>query len=348
MSYITYECTVCRRTKSFIRDNQRVVPNQCVITKGCLGRLAPLSESQEASSTPAIAGVADWYPRGENKTTAEVSTASQSILMSNSSSGALVIAVKSSDPASLPIQITLDVEQKKIGDVGFQQFTFKATAATTSISGRDLNGKNLRFDQLAIDEQRVVVRLNGVEISPVLEPSKVIFNFPASSSVDVIVFNDVDVTKKTIFATRNKSLIPSLTKGSWSNIDYVTRVLDDGTLTKWYLYTADTIGDMTAGKIKVYTGNGAVFLLSSTPYQSMDRYLSFIIPQEKLQDDFLISPVDGHFTISKDLVDEIYPPFAIPLDSYIVSDLYTVASSSAIVTDTELVRLPSSKILGPT
>jgi hypothetical protein len=49
-SYVTYQCSVCRRVKDSLKDDTRAAPNQCTITKGCSGRLFKIGESSTAST----------------------------------------------------------------------------------------------------------------------------------------------------------------------------------------------------------------------------------------------------------------------------------------------------------
>src|SRR4051812_42732938 len=96
-TYVTYSCTTCRRTKSFAKDNKRASPDHCTITKGCTGRLSPVSEQAEAQRASPLAGVDDWYARGTTRTVALEEAVEDDFELSTSASGGLVLAVKSTD-----------------------------------------------------------------------------------------------------------------------------------------------------------------------------------------------------------------------------------------------------------
>jgi hypothetical protein len=353
MSYVNYECTTCRRSKSFVKDNLRVTPDSCTITKGCLGRLIPTKETAQPTATKAVNGVEEWYARGVTHAKAGAVSVTPNFTLSTSATGSLVLAVRSDSPTALPTQLTISLEQKRVGDVAYQQYQFKPSASTTLISGKDSVGKNLRFDQLAIDEGRITVRVNGVDTTDfLLEPSRITFRTQifAGAIVDIIIYTEKSTTTRTLTLTRNKTLLPSLTRGSWSNIDYVVQAEANGGTSKWYLYSTDVIAGLTAGKIRVVkndVSDEAFFLLASTPYQSTDRYLNFVVDQSILSDDFNTAHDSGRLTASQALLSELFPPLMLVPEAYISTDLFTVGSSSAVVTDTEEARFASKKILGP-
>lgn len=354
MTYVTYECTICRRSKSFLKDNTHVLPNQCMITKGCLGTLLPIGETQELKSTPSVDGLQDWYARGTARDMESGVTPTPDFSFSTSSAGSIVLAVRADDPSTLTSSVAVEFEQKRVGDIGFQQFTFKVISSMTAdgstiVSGRDATGHNLRFDQAAIDESRVVVRVNGVPSVASLQPNRISIS-PAlaiGATVDVLVYAEKSTIPRFLNFTLNTSLMPSLARGSWSNVSYVQRMVNGGGILKWYLYSADDIGLLTTGKLRVVgnsLNNDAMFLLASTPYQSVDRYLNFVVPQAAVGVDFLLSHTSGELIASTDLLTEIFPPLEIPSDAYISADLYTTTSTSS---DDDQSRFNSKKILGP-
>lgn len=351
MTYVTYECTICRRSKSFLKDNQRVLLSQCMITKGCLGSLVPVGETNELRSTPSVEGVEDWYARGSVRGVESGVEVNPDFSFSTSRTGTLTLAVASSNP---PSTLTLTFEQKRVGDVGFQQFYYKVTetmtsSGTTIITGRDSNSRNMRFDQTAINEGRIDVRVNGVTATPALVPNKITItpSLSVGDTVDVLVYAEKSNVTRSLVLTRNSSLMPSLVRGSWSNVDYVQRIVNGGGVLKWYLYSIDDIGSLTTGKIRV-VGNdadsNAMFLLATSPFESMDRYLSFAVPQTLLQADFGLSHSNGNLIGPTTLLTELFPPLEIPTDSYIVPDLFTTDSVAA---DSVYTRIASKKILGP-
>lgn len=353
MNFVKYQCTICRRTKSFSKNDTHVQPDQCVITKGCLGRLSPVGEASYLQSTPSVVGVEDWYPRGE--VAVEVKpTVPEQFALSTSSTGTLTFAIQSDTPNSLPLQLYAELIQKKIGVAEYSQYLYKVSNehqfTTTIIAGKDSNGKNMRFDSAAITEERVTVRVNGViNTSYTLTPNKITFTtlLPINTLVDVVVVNDTTEETKQIIFTRNSSLIPSLVRGSWSNVNFVEKLGPTGIKT-WYLYSADSLGSLNGGKIKFgsnQVNDEGIFLLASTPYQSVDRYLNFCVLQQDMMQDFEVNFDDGQLYFNK--ITEFFPPFTIPIQGYLADDLYTVSTSSAVIDDTELARFKGKKILGP-
>ena len=352
MTYVTYKCTVCRREKSEVRDVERATPNQCIITKGCLGRLIPVGETTVPIDTTPLAGVENWYPRGTSKTQ-EVETATPlSFVMTTSAASALTLAVKSADESSLPEQLNLKISQKRVSQVNFQQFKFKALQGATVISGKDVNGKNLRIDQSSIDGRLVIVKVNGVVTFPGMTINSLTFLTPLSAGavVDVLILSDSLSEAKTITLTRNKILVPSLGRGAWSNIDFIDKLENDGSKSRWYLYSVDSLGDLTSGKIRIDRNDvseNVVFLLASSPFQSTDRYLNFQIPKANVSSDFMISHESGKLIAPFEVIEEIFPPIEISSSSYITDDFFTVAGSLDHSTDLALGTLNSEKILGP-
>jgi len=320
-----------------------------MITKGCVGKLVPVKETNLPIASPSVAGVEDWFARGSPAKMEALSNATPNFELSTSSTGSLVVAVKSQ--STPPPSLTLTLEQKRVGDVAFQQYQFRPTSAFTLVFGKDVNGKNLRFDDAAIAEDRITVRVNGVETKDFdLQPNKITFRTQilANSIVDIIVYTEKSTSTRTLTLIRNKTLVPSLTRGAWSNIDYVLRI--ESSTTKWYLYSIDLISGLAAGKIRVVGNNvadDAMILLASTPYQSLDRYLNFVIDQSALSSDFNLTHTSGTLTASQDLLSELFPPLVILPEAQISTDLYTASSSSEIITDTTEVRFTSKKILGP-
>jgi hypothetical protein len=386
-TYITYQCTICRKTKDSARDTTRAVLNVCSITPGCSGRLLIVAEKSQADAyNPASKLASGPNDRLENAVPIEQE---QSTFLSTSDFGSLTIAIKYLSGSPLDL-VKLMVTQRKLNDVQYQQYVFKPTAPTNRIpqttSTKDISGKFLRFDRAAIDENRVSVLVNGVPrtIGPSdisLQPNTVNFssNVAAGSTVTVIVYSEQVTTENILEFERNAVAQNTDTRfGSWSNIkrlDFVDadgKLPDGNTTGGWYLYSCTLLSNIpyntkvrvdsvlnSAGTV-IKSGSSLAdvrFLMASAPYRHVDRYYNFIIGADSLNGDYLLtSTTTGFLQLSANtkIIREIYPPIEIR-NSRIIS-LGAPAESDFIVpddyaningTDTEIASLVSTKIIGP-
>jgi hypothetical protein len=365
-TYITYQCTICRKTKDSARDTTRAVLNVCSITPGCSGRLLIVAEKSQADAyNPASKLASGPNDRLENAVPIEQE---QSTFLSTSDFGSLTIAIKYLTGAPLD-SVKLKVTQRKLNDVQYQQYVFRPSASTDRIphtaSTKDISGKFLRFDATAIAENRVSVLVNGVPrtvgagasgIS--LQPNLVMFNsnVAAGSTVTVIVYSEQVTTENTLEFERNAVAQNTDTRfGSWSNIKRIDFVdvdgkLPDGNTTGgWYLYSCTLLSNIPYNtKVRidsVRNSAGAViksgssladvrFLMASAPYRHVDRYYNFIIGADSLNGDYLLtSTTTGFLQLSANtkIIREIYPPIEIR-NSRIIS-LGAPAESDFIVPD---------------
>jgi hypothetical protein len=259
-TYITYQCTVCRKTKDSEKDTLRAVPNVCSITPGCNGRLLVISEkSQYEAYNPVSKLSGDPNERLVNP---KALPQSESIFLSTSGFGSLTLAVRynSGSPEN---SIKLRLSQRKLNDVSYQQYVFKTTESTSVIpqseSNKDISGKFLRFNNAAILENRVSVVVNGVqkivgtdanEIS--LAPNTVNFNsaIPAGSTVSVIIYSEQVTTQNDLVFERNDVLNNTGSSyGSWANIK---RIDCADSIGDWYLYSCTFLSSLSYSvKIKV-------------------------------------------------------------------------------------------------
>lgn len=367
-NYIIYRCSVCRRTKDILRDDTRAVPNHCNITKGCLGSLLKIGETSSPTITAAQAGVVDWYPRGQNMVVDPLVVSNETVLMSCSSAGILTLAVKETE-AFVTSNPTLKVEliQRKIDDISFTLYQFKVVDLTTDLlSGRDLSGRILRFNQQAIDEDRVFVRVNGV-LSIIgtdftLAPDTVNFTsiLSINSTIEVSVYTASDTISRDLIFTSNHSITANVSSGAWGNIRWVQDSAGD----KWWLYSSGgVVGLPASSRFKMFgifrTNNIGVsapsmFLFASSPFENVDRYMQFDISCVSLQEDFLLSTEAGvvnEMYADKAALAEIYPVLKLIYDtdlsnsSFVSNDVFT--TTSTISTDTLATRLTGHKIIGP-
>lgn len=360
-TYIKYQCSICRRTKDIEEDPVRVAPNKCTITKGCGGLLLAVEKTAIQNQTLPVAGVEDWYPRGEIRTVATRTTEQETVGLATSATGAFTIAVRTTTPNILPATLTLQLIQRRTENVAFQEYVFKPTVSGTVFTGRDANGKILRIDSAAIADDRVSVRVNGVIQTPALSTNTVTFATPVSagSNVTIRVQVEKDTIERSVTLTRNTEQTPTLSRGAWANVNVVYRQEGVGPdskvgLTSWYLYSSDALAGLTVGKLKIgFSGITlpTMILLAHAPYRSVDRYLDFVLPVENINDDFVLemeTSSAASLVVPRSLVVEFFPPLLLyPSGSFIVPDSMETTTSSAVNTDASTPVLTSAVILGP-
>ena len=350
-TYVKYQCSLCRRLKDIEEDNVRVMPNKCIITKGCQGILTILSKSSTTSPIIPEAGLQDWYARGTVKVAKAIEPPPHPINIVTSSAGALVIALK--DAQNLPDFIDVEIVQQRAEEVSYQEFVFKP-AALAAVLGKDVSGRILRFDELAIAEDRVIVRVNGIQAFPALTPNALTFNspLPQGSLVSIRVLLEKQIIERRIRMLKNSLQTSGGFRGSWANIRTVNRYFY-GTWSKWHVYSIDTLSTLGFGQIMIKNvgfDTEVMLLLAKKPYGGIDRCLDFIIDLDTVSSDFLMNrTLPASLVIDKAFINEIYPPLSLALnESFIEADKLSIASSAITVdlaSDTN--SLVSSKIIGP-
>jgi hypothetical protein len=368
-NYIIYQCNVCRRTKDILRDNSRAIPNQCIITKGCAGSLLKIGETTNPSNTPTQAGLVDWYPRGQSIDITALTVPEQTMKLSCSSTGVVSLAIRTNAVyVRTNPSLTVKFIQRRIDDISFTLYQFKIISfATNIISGRDASGRILRFNQLAIDENRVFVRVNGVLSTLIsdftLAPDTISFtnDLPIGASIEISVYAAKDTISRELIFVANNSTSATVGSGSWGNIRWYTDDNED----QWWIYSCDSVSTIpTSARLKIETiapANGQSldftdvrFMLASSPYENVDRYTNFYIDGVMIAQDFVLSTLLGTvnelYANYSSLV-EVYPPIKLMYNtnmthsSFVTADIFT--ASYAITVDTPAVRLSGTKIIGP-
>jgi hypothetical protein len=343
----------------------------CIITKGCTGSLLKIGSTTSPSNTPSQAGLVDWYPRGQSVDVTALTSTEQTMKLSCSAIGVLSLAVKVNQQfVELYPSLTVKFIQRRIDDIAFTLYQFKtASLSTDIISGRDISGKILRFNQLAIDEDRVFVRVNGVlstlNSDFTLTTDIVTFTniLPIGASIEISVYTARDTISRELIFTANNSVSATVGSGAWGNIRYC--IDDDGY--EWWIYSCNSVSTIpTSARLKISSitaagpGNPALgmqdvrILLASPPYENVDRYTNFYIDGSVMAQDFVLSTLLG--TVNEMYADysamvEIYPPLKLVYNttmtasSFVTNDVFT--ASYAITTDTPAVRLSGTKIIGP-
>lgn len=371
-NYATYTCSVCKRSKDFIRDDKRVLPASCSITKSCTGTLHKTGQKLIAENTLPSSTVRDWYPRGKKPVVSNLVKADPGFSLSCDVDGTMFLAVASSNPED---RVVLRVTKSVPTDVEYQRYLFIPSAPQTILSGRDSQNRVLRFDLAAISEGRVAVRVNGVLRNPgagvddiVLTPNTVVFNSPVAfgSNIDVSVYLVQITTSENItFAPNNEGQ-----SGAWGNVRWFNRYDADGQLSpdKWWVYNTrlslknsaslriDSLDDADGNVL--YSGAGlsnVIFLTAGQPFEHVDRLTSFFLSCDSLESEFNVNAVkDGtsHFSVDNKFMTETYPP--IPLNDGTISFSSSFISKNVVKTltgkifsDTTVVRRTGKKIIGP-
>lgn len=378
-TYITYQCSVCRRTKDIVQDNVRVLPNQCTITKGCAGSLYKIGETLVASSTDPVNGLVDWYPRGQTLSPSQPIPEKQVQALTCSKAGALTLALLLTDAeAGDNPTLTLKLSQRLSADVPSTEYIYNVSTSTSIISGKDSAGKNLRFDQSVIDNDLIHVLVNGVArqqgVGPndyTASPNVITLNTPITSGVVVIsVFGIAPTIPQSLSFTANYSFIATANSGAWGNIRWVDEYdPTDGSLRstggkKWWLYTCPSVSSLSIASmlkvndIELQVGAldslaNARFLLAAPPYDNTDRYLNFSVDVEALSEDYLMSSATAEITelFAEGATIELYPPYQLISDKVLADSSYVVAdtfpTNDSVSDDTPETRLVNSKIIGP-
>ena len=366
-NYVKYQCTVCRRTKDIAQDNTRVQLSACIITKGCQGSLWIVGDIKEPQQTESVSGLVDWYPRGTNfSQNSDTEAGTVNTRLSGGDNGILFLAIKESEPLILNnSKIKLVLSQKRFDDISKQQYRFVGDGSSV-LSGKDLTGKILRFNQAAIDESRVVVIVNGVRNTGfTLSLDTVNFQTASTpvigSNIEVSVYEEKEsIIRELAFSLNNSS---STVSGAWGNIRYVV----DNNNDKWWIYSSVEVNGLPpTARFKVESINtesdvplltnlqNARFLLASQPFAHVDRYLNFYVSVAKLAENYQLTTTKNIVIemYSSSPIEELFPiyrllpqPTAV-LSSYLTSDVIT--TSSSITTDTSAERLVGVKIIGPT
>lgn len=381
LRYSTYTCDTCKRSKDILSDTSHLQLDYCTITKGCSGHLQKVGETNHASNTPVVAGLQDWYPRGETIAPTPAAQAVESVPLSCASSGTLTIAVFQPDAVAALDErgtLTLRFLQRKVEPIAFQKYIYKLEAATDEVFGRDTTGKNLRVDQTAKDDGRVSVKVNGVDSDfaiPQVNRIKLPATYPANTIVTIVIAAEKDTVERNLTFTRHSTQSSSVNFGSWDNIRFLKSIGATGneSVDSWWLYSCTDLGSIsnsTSLQVEaVLDKNGAMiisgsalkdvrFLLASPPYANVDRYYNFVVEAIDVSTDFPISsPTTStrQLQVARPTVAELYPPLRVKLpisgvytgSSYIQADTIVGTSSSAVITDTAAARLAGRKVIGP-
>lgn len=346
--YTRLNCSVCKRFTDKLVDDSHFTPDKCTITFKCTGRLS-ISEYRSnggITSLPEV-GIIDWRPRGQ---TIQNTGTSENALV-NTSSGQLsqiVLAVRLL-PIQVPTASTLSVRLTQRADTpkAYRRYVFRKEGAFSSISGVEsgLEKKTLRYS--ATDT--VEVFLNGGPDDRGVPPTEfqlyngsgsngvpsntVNFNttvsLPGVTQVEVIVAPAVQVTPVELQFVRNVNDESRRGRGSWENVDFVSR-FNGTTWVPFYLFYLDLADGtalklnsvMTVDSLAVLNGIDNILsssmhlLLARAPYTQIDRYTNLTIPLDSLNFDteYLKYYVQDGITVlngTEKSISTVYPPMRV-------------------------------------
>jgi hypothetical protein len=343
-TFINYQCSVCRKSKSIEEDNIRAIPTLCTITKGCNGMMIADGETTRTFNTDS-----NWFPRNAKVKVETQKSVVEKMSLMTSANGIISLGVLGESSAiALSPKITLVLNERSSSDFTFTEYEFKLPDDTKVISGRDRYGKTLRIGQSAIDDARVSVRVNGVVRSDfTLSNDSVVFNdfIPQGAVVGIQVYDEVESRIVRIELTRN-DLVASVEalRNAWSNIKWVNFEQKDAVNHMW-VYSGLVILDMNAEYQVVQVENTSIelesifFLLSLAPHNHIDRIPNALVPVTSATTGY---PINGIGMLSESLVLYINPPLKTETQSYLGKNEVWVTTQSG----QESIKLKST-ILGP-
>jgi hypothetical protein len=383
-TYITYQCSVCRRTKDIAQDNVRALPNQCIITKGCSGSLYKIGETLIPESVTPVSGLTDWYARGKKPTYTPVAPAESLVSLTCSASGVVTLAMFLTEAEALANPtVNVSLKQRLSADTPFTEYVYNLQTSTQIISGKDANGKNLRFDQAAIDEGRVLVLVNGVARQAgtdagdyAIVPNTITFNtaLAAGSVVEVSVFSVAPTQLVSLSFVANYSFLVTTNSGAWGNVRWVDEYDQTTGLLKsvqpgqkkWWIYSCTSLASVSTASQLLLTAimnststtvlmpgtlgdlADARFLLSASPHDNTDRYLNFYIDAQVLADGFyaqsIVTTIPELYADSSALVD-IFPPFQLISATPLSSSSFVTADTYS-TTDYVSSDTPETRLTG--
>ena len=351
-----YKCSICRKSTEITEDSVHVMFNNCTLTKGCQGILQKISQSRSAFINIPNSNIASG---GAQPILITDESESKYLSISNSSVNTLILAVSGAKP---PISnyVAVMFEKRKIADLTSQQFEVIAVTGTNTISGKDINGKNIRFDQAKSSNSDVEVYINGVLK---LESTYTVYNnridfIPAENELFVINRNDrvVMLVKPVVVPELFKSIFkwngldantPIIS--AWSNVE---QVKDKQEYLNVFSSMSNVISEFSEYKIQeVYFTNltgttnlgtiqNSKLLLSRKPNSNYDRYLQSYISSANLTSGYNIKRTDGDAIIEIQLITDL----AIPLVLSSITNNDIISNNQYTETQT---LVQSTKIIGP-
>lgn len=344
--YVKFKCTKCSKTRDIKDDGVHLLPNQCVMTRGCQGTMLVVGSTTK--SGPQSQYDSTWVTKNTEVGSLATTVVQDTYNLNTSAAGAITIAIRAtSNWVKQNTSIVFKLVEKKIQSIDYVDYTFNLTSSTSTISaisGRDSQNRVLRFNPAY--PERISVFLLGAEVDATLWFPETIGTvcrirfeqaMPAGNYV-IRVYAESPVAIKTLdFESHKYQTVLNLI-GSWGNVSYVKFPDSED---RWYLYstkyTGATLGaamftldsiladDETSTLIDKSTSLSAKtsspsafddvrFLFAVSPYTNMNRIVTHFVSGDSLASGQVLSVLTDSvatLNVSASSVVEIFPSISI-------------------------------------
>lgn len=340
LQYVTYQCTVCNRTRDIRQDNLRAFINKCTITQHCIGKLSPIFTKTLRSvlATSENISLQDWIANNTVPSNPEPSTP----IILNAQKSIMTIAVRESLGTLNYFFLKFNMNSSILN---YLEYSY-SMSNFTDVLGNDTSGKLLKFTTA----DTLLIYVNGIQLQDT--EYSVLFNgtlgYGISLDTKIFVQSNVRIlvfTPSTIQTTENvkfKEHLTSNLSSAWSN---VTKVWIEGE--RYRLYSTDNLAVLPLNtRLNLLPGlnsldiSQAKILLANPNYTVVDRNLTQIVSLDNLisTDNFLtISVQNANYMIQyNNISTESITPIQVDISSVlsiaseIPSDLTSVSTASNI------------------
>ena len=328
-NYAKLKCTNCSRSIDQLVDTSHYVPNKCIITLGCEGRLEIQGYTDNGRTIIGVpeSGVTNWVQRGSSISDLTAANVQEFVSLSNGIKQQLVVAIKRDGTtieqnASLVVNLVSENASPK----DYRKYTFRKFTPISILNGFEdsVEKKILRYNITGLTPDAIDVYVDGVKRvrgSGALEymlsdgvnsvpPNSISFNTPISGNPVQI---DVVVTQPTV---KTQVVLPFLKMrnddsrsgfGTWEGVSFVKTFPE----AIWDLFYCDldevvnlplnvklringnAPAVLSNGSIKTISSSNAAFLMStSSLFTKVDRVKSVWIPF------FTLVASNNYFTIN--------------------------------------------------
>lgn len=328
-NYAKLKCTKCTRIIDQLVDTTHYVPNKCIITLGCEGRLEIQGYTDNGRTILGVpdAGVTNWVQRGSTISASADPDAQEFVGLSNGSKQQLVVAVKRdstlvANTATLAVNLISESTTTK----NYRKYTFRRYSPISILNGfEDSNEKKiLRYTISGNLPDIVEVYVDGVKRTRgtgqleymlsdginYVPPNSIAFNTPVSgdpAQVDVVITQPTVETHVVLPFLKMRNDDSRVGLGTWEGVSYVKTFPE----ALWDLFYCDldevvnlplnvklringnTPAVLSNGSIKTISSSNAAFLMStSTLFTKVDRVKGRWIPF------FTLITSSNYFTIN--------------------------------------------------
>ena len=256
-TYVTYQCSTCKRTidKEFNPNNAFI--EKCSITYSCTGKLYKVAEKNSLNLiTPVVDGIENWRPRNTKITNITYEKHDDLLYFAGTTeSNKLTIGVKRStlSESSYGIKLRIATVKDKVQPV--TEYYFKVTNPTNTFSGNDnsLEQNPVLFDS----SDTVLVYVDGVKQQPNANPifgtyatNKEVASVPTNTIsfydplqvnkiVTIVVMKLIDLNYGVFRFVKHGISVDGST---WNNFKSITKFNDKTNQNEIFdLYTLDSI-----------------------------------------------------------------------------------------------------------